>query len=563
MQSLLPRYSVVLAIALAGINAWPAQGSDAAQQPSIDTVDAPQLSLPCGSAAGVRFNLEPRPDPLPQNGTAVDFLPDAGPGGGDLVVGAANDMRLLTSGSGTAPDFRGVFGVTSQTGFYVHMNGSDPNPCAADLEGGLAAVPHPVSGQPLVGVGYPAVAAYPAGQSVYLADTRVGEGEGSESAIGVFRTTAANLTNPTVCPPGTLTESQSMQCWPTHVLVDLGSTFTRFNQSPHLAVDERPLGSGTGAGDIYISGTQVGSGPGPDEFHSSIFIVACKNDLSACSPAANVSGSDYADRSNVAVRPDGGVTATYTVQTGGLTPTPTTADIKYVTCQTTGAPSAVICSPATLIASETQAIPFSTFDSQGPLMSNKFVLNTFPKHVHRQDANGTETYVVWDRCKVSTAVPYPGLTFVSRCADADIVMAASDDNGQSWHFGALDIRSQDQFQPAVAMDRATNTIQVGYYTTVADVVFQHRAQVAVRQIPPGASTPDAPMAAQMITTVPLEPNGDPVMQGIFIGHYLGIAARSAGSGARAYVHYTHTSDLGTYNGVSDPEQNNHLSRVDF
>jgi len=67
----------------------------------------------------------------------------------------------------------------------------------------------------------------------------------------------------------------------------------------------------------------------------------------------------------------------------------------------------------------------------------------------------------------------------------------------------------------------------------------------------------------VVTSLPLEPNGDPVMQGIFIGHYIGMAARSGASGSRAYVHYTHTSVPGTYNGIADPEENNHLSRIDF
>ncbi len=532
------------------------------QDPVGATPLATQLTLPCGGSSGVRFNLEPRLDPLPQNGTAVDFLPDAGLGGSDLVVGAANDMRLLTSGSGGAPDFRGVFGLTSQTGFYVHRNGSDPNPCSPDLEGGMGPVPHPVSGKPLVGVGYPAVAVYPQGQSFYLADTRVGEGEGSESAIGVFRTSAANLTNLNVCPDGTLSESESAQCWPTHVLVDLGTTFTNFNSSPHLAIDERPLGSGTGAGNVYISGTEFGQGPG-GEHHSTIFIVACKNDLSACSAAVRISGTDYGDLSHVAVRPDGGVTATYTVQTGGLTPVPEQVDIKYVACQPGGAPAPVVCSPATLIVSEMQAIPFSAFNPQGPLQSNRFVLHTFPKHAHRQDANGIETYVVWDRCKVSTAVPYPGLTFVNKCPDADILMAASADNGQNWHFATLDTAAQDQFQPWITTDRATNVLRIAYYTSAADTFFQHRAQVVVRAIPPGGATPDPPDDPQVVTSIPLEPNGDPVMQGVFIGHYIGMAARSGASGSRAYVHYTHTSVPGTYNGIADPEENNHLSRIDF
>ena len=59
------------------------------------------VSSACGTASGTRFNLEPRKNPVPQNETAVDFLPGAGLSGADLIVGGANDFRLLTSGTGT------------------------------------------------------------------------------------------------------------------------------------------------------------------------------------------------------------------------------------------------------------------------------------------------------------------------------------------------------------------------------------------------------------------------------------------------------------------------------
>jgi hypothetical protein len=124
MQSQFLRRSLVLAMTLVSLNALLAQSPEEPPTSNL-TVYAPQLSLPCGSSAGVRFNLEPRVDPLPQNGTAVDFLPGAGVSGADLIVGAANDMRLLTAGSGGAPDFRGIFGISSQTEFYVHRDGMD------------------------------------------------------------------------------------------------------------------------------------------------------------------------------------------------------------------------------------------------------------------------------------------------------------------------------------------------------------------------------------------------------------------------------------------------------
>lgn len=519
------------------------------------------VSAACGTASGTPFNLEPRNNPQPQNQTPVDFLPGAGIGGADLVVGAADDMRLLTSGSGTAPDFRGVFGMTSQTGFYVHRNASDTNPCAPDFEGGLGPITDQTTGDVLVGVGFPSVAAHAGTQSFFIADTRVGNGEGDASAVGIFRATAANLNDPAVCPDGTLNEAASAQCWPVRVLANRGTTFQRFNTSPQLAVDQRTPGAGTGAGDVYVSVTAFGNIAGVQ--YSAIFLVACKNDLSTCSPAQAISARDTADLSFVAVRPDGGVTVTYTVQSGGLIGEPATADIKFVACMPGGAPAKPVCAAPSLIATETQAIPFNPFNPQTGVEASQIVLHTYPKHAHRQDQNGTETYVVWERCKVSTAIEYPGLTFVNICPDADLLMAASKDNGQTWSFGDLDTGPQDQLQPWIAADASTNTLNIVYYSSQADTFFQHKLRVMLRQIAPGSSTPDAVGPPQTITTLAMDPSTDPVLQGIFIGHYPGVAARGTGSGSRAYIHHTHTALFGMYHSSTAPEQNNHLSRFDY
>jgi len=508
-------------------------------------------STACGTAFGTRFNLEPRSSPMPQDQTAVDFIP--GTAAGDLVVGVADDMRQLTAGSGSAPDFRGLFGITSQTGFYVHRNGANTNPCSPDLEGGMGPLVNPADNQNLVGVGFAAVVADATNQTFFIADTRVGEGEGSDSAIGLFRTTVANLNNPTICPNGTLTQSQSAQCWPTSALINLSSILTADNSSPHLAVDERLAGSATGAGDVYVSATQLGPGG------SAVVVTACKNNLSGCSSPLTVSSPDpFADLSHVAIRPDGGVTITYVVQSGGAIGIPESADIKYVSCTPRGAPQTLSCAPARLIQTETQAIPFDPFNPETGLGAAQFVMHTYPKHTHRQDTNGIETYVVWERCKVSTAIAYPGLTFVNICPDADLVMAASADNGHTWQFADVDTGAQDQFQAWIATDTSNQTVNIAYYSSQADT-FQHRPQVMLRQIPPGPATPDPVGASNLITTTGMEPSGDPVLQGIFIGDYLGVAAR----GGRAYIHHTHTAVSGMYGGMPSPEQNNHLSRFDY
>lgn len=541
-------FSTLLAIGLVYAAVDPAaEGSTATQQENWPSSSGTVLPA-CGAASGTRFNLEPRTDPVPQNETAVDFLPGSGLSGGDLVVGGANDFRLLTSGTGTPGDFRGVFGMTNQTGYYVHRNGAAANPCSADFEGGFPSLKNPNGNGTLVGVGDPAVAADPARQAFFFADERAGLGETFDSAIAVFRTTAATLNNSTSCPNGTHSEAAARSCWPTSILVDIGTIFSTLDIRPNLALDERADGSGVGAGDLYVSGARASA--------YSVFIAVCRNDLAACSSSVKISGNDIADNPHLAVRPDGGITATYTASTS------TGLDIKWVTCTPNGAPSAPTCAAATRITSESQILPYDPFGGGAGLAAAQFVVRTFPKHTHRQDTNGTETYVVWDRCKVSTSVTYPGITFHDVCADADLRMAASNNNGQTWTVADADIGDQDQFQPWIGTDAATNIVNIVYYSSQSDSL-QHRSKVVLRQILPGSSTPDPVGAAQTITSVGLDSAADPFLQGIYVGDYIGLSARAASGGSRAYIHYTHSAVSGTYNGAKDPEQNNHLSRFDY
>ena len=502
----------------------------------------------CGTASGTRFNLEARSDPVPQNETAVDFLPGSGLSGGDLVVGGANDFRLLTPGTATPGDFRGVFGMSNQTGYYVHRNGGSANPCSADFEGGFPTLKNPQNNATLVGVGDPAIVADTARQAIFFADERMGLGEGSASAIGIFRATAATLNSSSSCPDGTHNEAAARLCWPTSILVDIGTIFTTLDIRPNLVLDERADGGGPGAGDLYVSGARASA--------YSVFIAACRNNLSACSSSVKISGEDVADNPHIAVRPDGGITASYTASTSqGL-------DIKWVTCSPNGAPNPPTCAAAKRITTEVRALPYNPFGGGPGLAAAQFVIRTFPKHTHRLDANGTETYVVWDRCKVSTSVAYPGITFTNVCADADLRMAASSNNGQTWILADVDVAAQDQFQPWIGTDAGTNIVNIVYYSSQSDSL-QHRSKVVLRQILPGSSTPDPVGAAQTITSAGMDPAADPFLQGIYIGDYIGVAARAAGGRSRAYIHYMHSAVSGTYNGVKDPEQNNHLSRFDY
>jgi len=527
-------------------------GATSTQAPEVSSPPAPQpLASPdttgtgCGTSYGTRFNLEPRANALPQNTTSVDFLPNAGSQGADLVVGGAADFR----------GFFGGFG-NSASGYYVHRNGAATNPCAPDFEGGLPPITSSLSGERLFGGGVAGTAADPARGAVFMADVRIGS---SASAVGLFRTTAATLDDPTACPSGTHSLPASQSCWPVKAEVNpTGST----DIAEGLAVDPRALGSGMGAGDVYVA-FEIDTGLAVVEA-----IAVCTNNLSVCSPAVVISGVDAAPasprvqvRPNIATHPAGGITVTYlNVNTGGPPGFLQTFDIKYVTCTPAGAPNPPVCSAATLITSENQPIPAKGSSlgglGSGALAASQFAISTTVRHAHRVDANGVETYVVWDRCHV------PAYNSGSICPDADVILAASNDNGVTWHSGSVDTATGDQYFPAIATDTATNVVNIVYYSTAGDAM-NHRAKVVLRQIPPGSATPDPPGAIQTLTSVPMEPAADFMLGDISIGSFIGVASRTTSSGSRAYVHYMHNAVNGTYNGAPAPEQNNHLVRFNY
>ncbi len=313
------------------------------QIPADPTAVSPDAAnAGCGTSFGTRFNLERRPNALPQNSTSVDFLPNAGSQGADLVVGGAADYR----------GFFGGFG-NSASGYYVHRNGAETNPCAPDFEGGLPPITSSITGEKLFGGGVAGTVADPARQAVFMADVRIGL---SASAVGLFRTTAATLNDPNACPSGTHSQADSQNCWPVSAGVN---PTTAADIAESLAVDPRALGSGTGAGDVYVT----------LDISTTLAVVeavaVCTNSLSACSPAVVISGTDTAPasprvsiRPNIAKQPTGSVTVTYlNVNAGGPPAFLQTFDIKYVTCTPAGAPNPPVCSAATLITTEHQPIP--------------------------------------------------------------------------------------------------------------------------------------------------------------------------------------------------------------
>jgi len=522
----------------------------------------------CGQLAGTPFNLEPRTGdpvlslfaggtmPMPQNEESVDFLRDRPGLNSDLIVGAANDWRGVFGGIGW-----------SLTGFYVHTTGFD---CRAQFDGGLPSIVD-VNGITLFGFGDPVIAADPARDAFFAADLHFGNSGDwtiSDYSVGTFRTTAATLTNPAVCPPGTH-EYNDTACWPTSRALNLSSLGSTpggtWVDKPHLAVDERLTGSGIGAGDVYVTNTAINM----STWDQTMDLVACKNDLSACSTPQTISGSDglaangeYTQLSHVSVRPDGDVTVSYVNivhnwdECFGSPSTPCVFfDLKYVTCAAAGAPQPPSCSAPTLIVREAQPLLVS-------VTGEDFGILTYPKHDHQTEPDGTvQTIVVWDRCKVPNV-----LSFLFACSDADVVMTASNNNGVSWApVTGVNTEAQHQFFPWIKTDRSTNITNIAYYSSENDP-SQHRVQVFLNQIRPGMAIPNRIGPKRQVTTLLDETTADPVMLTYpFFGDYIGIAARGTGTPglSRAYAHFTYNTNRGIYNGILAGEQNNHLSRLDY
>jgi hypothetical protein len=171
-----------------------------------------------------------------------------------------------------------------------------------------------------------------------------------------------------------------------------------------------------------------------------------------------------------------------------------TFHIKDVRCTPANAPSAPACAVPTLIHVESQPLPLNSAPST--LVQTK--VTTRPTHDHRLDANGIETYVGWDRCKVALFVGF-------YCFDANVVMKASNNNGASWSvLTCVNCATEDQFLPWVKTDRSRNIVNIAYYSSAADPTFQHRVRVILPHINPGGATPD-PIEGHTITTLLNDP----------------------------------------------------------
>lgn len=523
--------------ALGAARAHLARQSSAPSQ--FETSSAP---VPCTGNTGARFNLEPRANAVPQQSEAADFILNGAGPGEDLVVQTANDWR---------GEFPSSAWDNSVTGYYVHRAASSD--CSVQFEGGL---PNFTSqGNEEFGLGDASVVADPTRGAFFMADVRFG----SVAGIGLFRTSASNLLNPSACPDGTHQQAQAASCWmqtPPVLLNPVGQAF--FGAEIGLAVDERATGSGTGAGDLYLVASAFSTST---QSGDTVFIVACTNTTLNCSPMVTLKvlgAFPY-----VQVRSDGLVTISYL---GSASFTSTPEPVLFVTCTPNGAPNPPTCGPPTTVTTITNPIPTP---SRGFLIDplqgvDNFVISTYPKHANRREANGSfSTFLVYDDCKNPFTPPPPPQGSPTVCLNSEVNMTVSTDNGNTWSAPAsVDSASGHHFFPAIAADQSTGTVNVVYYTTEGNR-FHHDVRVFLNQIGPGSTTLGPP---QQITKTLAPMDTDPNLLGTFLDDFhIGAIARGTGTTGQShlYTSFDLTVVNGTYGTKPLPEKNNHISLNTF
>jgi hypothetical protein len=520
--------------------------ADVTESPALVSqarLSAFQNGIPCNAPAGALFNLEPQtgspelPFPAPQLANSLDQLPQGGVVGSDLVIATGDDYRgvfdqILNGGGAGLKQFPDAWGFT-MSGYYVHRSGTD---CSPSFEGALPHIDFRATHDVLFGYG-PSVAIDSNRRQAYAVDVRFAA---SVNGLGLFRTTIATLNDASRCANGThLTgsngdDTEARSCWPTAILLNpqLNNFPSTFSDSPHVAVDERA--DGVGSGVVYVTWTNF------DSFHGTFYIqlIACPANFRSakdCSAPITISGSDpLTQSSHIAIRPDGIVSITYVNINLIETDTPPyerqTFDLKHVSCTPSAAGTAPTCSQPSLIVSELQPIPFAAGPGASP---TSFPPATFPVHDYRVNGNNMEEFVAWARCKVDPYFWVGSLPF-QNCVDADVLFtwSVTDANGAplEWALPVLaDGARGHQIMPALKTDRSRNTIEMVYLSTSADA-YNERYLAVRREFPPGMYSPDSP---RRLISVPIEPNADAFLR-LFIGNSLGLSARQ-GSG---YLSFT-------------------------
>jgi hypothetical protein len=471
-------------------------------------------SVPCNGGSGARFNLEPRVNAVLQVTPTADFIVNGAGAGADLIVQTATDARGNLPPSGPWDG--------SLSGYYVHT--SSTADCSVQFEGGLPNFNN------TIGLGTTSVVADSVRGAVFAADNRFVYGG------AIFRAATADLLNPAKCPHGTHTAAQAESCWMQTKPVQIDPTYQN-SINPILAVDERS--SGTGAGDVYI----VAEG-------QAMFIMACTNSLSNCSSMENIASSAGESYAFVQARPDGLITISYLLYTGGFGET-----VNFVTCTPAGAPKPPVCGNPVTVTS------VNSLDAYAPLNTAPLSFS-YTQHANRIESNGSfTTFLVYDACTNVYTAPPPPSDPPTYCVNTRVYVTFSTNNGQTWS-KPVSVDNKDGFHifPTITNDASTGTVSIVHLSTEGDY-FAHEERVVLNQILPGSTALGSPKPVTSFTSNTNFANllaGGP-------DSYMGAVARGTGVAGQSHLYLSFNSIAvnGIYNREPVPEMNNTIKLLTY
>jgi hypothetical protein len=187
----------------------------------------------------------------------------------------------------------------------------------------------------------------------------------------------------------------------------------------------------------------------------------------------------------------------------------------------------------------------------GLLQADDFRIASVPKNAVKILDNDTpRIFVVWDQCK---ARPLDVI-----CEEPKVQMGFSDDDGVSWTVKTLSKSTVDRvdYFPTIADDVKNGNVVVSWFTNRLD---DYQNAQNIEMVTVTAST--AKVSKRLIVTtssdMPNEPEADPLLQGVFIGDYIEIAAHNG----TAYIGYNMNVRSVVFLGTGEKvhQQDNYLS----
>lgn len=448
-------------------------------------------------------------DGLPQDEESVSVCEE----NPNIVLGGANDFRGLLD-----PD--GNF-----TGWYYSNDGG------ATLANEGLLPPVDVNGRNTGSSGDPSMVAG-SGCTLFAADLNAG----SQSGIGVYRTTPAILDNCT--PLGSTGGLTKPDCWPVRRSIAAAQ--------PGHFLDKEWMDVGfSGTREwVWIAYSDLSNFNGSTGAERSgiVYAVRCTTDLVTCSKPEVISGQQtIAEYPDVTIGPDGRVYMTWTEFVGRSF----TAPVERAWFAVAQPGSKVFSRPRLVIPDDPLALRGHPF---GLLHANDFrLIGDVTTNTVKMVAGQPRVFMTWNSCQAEI--------MSTTCEEAQVLLTYSDDFGLTWSDPTVISAGGDNYFPTIDLDQTTGNIMVAFYTNRHDQLFHNRQDVELVTL----DSAGVVVKRQRVSPVSNETEADPLLGGSFIGDYIEISA----SNGQVWVHYNSNQRSVAFlgDGLPVPQQDNYLEVI--